>query len=609
MWNLNNRQMLKRLFIAVVVLVFTFSCKGMASDELPALLPEPVDVVFTEGWCGNPDNLALDLNEAYTKELGNEGYRLKVTRKGVRIEAATEAGAFYAKQTLSQLTKGGKAKCATITDYPRFSYRGFHLDVARHFFPKEEIFKLLDEAARYKFNNFHFHLTDNCGWRIPIDAYPLLIEKGAYRTDSDWTRWYVRKARTFCSKDAPGAYGGYYTKDELREIVSYASKLHINVIPEIEFPAHSGSVFAGYPELTCTGESVGHGEFCPANEDVYKFADAVLSEVLEIFPSKTIHIGCDEATRKDWASCPKCQALMKSKGMKGCDELQVYLIERIQKILESKGRTMAGWDEIISDPNLNSTAISYSYRGQKNGIKSANKGYRTVMCPGEVLYLDWYQADPLQERKAMGGYSPIWKMYGFNPQPSSPEETAANELLIQSKRVYSDTVGFIRPENLDNVIGVQACAWTEYIESPEHLEYMIFPRILAVGELAWTPAEKLDWQGFKARMKYHRDQIAERGINAYDLHDYPKITAESLGNGRSMVYMDCEQADGNILYTLDGSDPSAESTVYSGPFEISDEASIKAQVFIDGKAASYIRDTRLEAGKTTEPTFPCYWDW
>jgi len=570
----------------------------------------PVSVKYGKGYNAGKGDPQVTIKADYADEFGYEGYRLTVGKLSVRIEAASSTGAFYARQTLSQLTgEDGQIKCATITDYPRFEYRGIHVDVARHFFPKEEIFKILDEMARYKFNNLHFHLTDNCGWRIQIDSYPLLTEKGAYRTDSDWKEWYVKGVRTFCDKDTPGAYGGYYTKDELREIVEYAAHLHINVIPEIEFPAHAGSVFAGYPNLTCTGESVGHGEFCPANEDVYTFAEKVLDEVLEIFPSKVIHIGSDEATRKDWAECPKCQALMAAKGMKGTEELQIYMVDRLQKILADRGRTLAGWDEIIADPNLDKSAIAYSYRGQKNGIKSANKGYRTVMCPGEVLYFDWYQADPLQEPHAMGGYSPIWKMYGFNPQPSNPDETAANEVYIQSRRVYSDTVGFIKSQNLDKVIGVQGCSWTEYIDTPQHLEYMIFPRFLAVAELAWSQAYKLDWDDFKPRMKAHRDAIAARGINAYDFHDYPKITAESIGGGKSLVHMDCEQADGKILYTLDGTDPNPNSSEYTGPFEISDEVSIKAQVFKGGEPVSYIRDSNLEAGKTLEPVFPCYWDW
>ena len=281
-------------------------------------------------------------------------------KRGIDLTALDSAGLFYGRQTLCLLATAQGIPCVEIIDNPCFGYRGIHLDVSRHFFPVETIFRLLDEMARYKLNKFHFHLADNGGWRIRIDAYPLLTRLGAFRTESDWLEWWSYGDRHYVPEDTPGAYGGYYTKEEIRRIVAYAAERFIEVIPEIEFPGHSDEVFAAYPELCCSGRAYTSGEFCVGNPLSLKFMDEVLTEVLELFPSKYIHIGGDEADRTAWKSCPRCRHLARELG--GVDQVQCYLVEHAEKFLAEHGRTMIGWDEILKN-NLRSTSTVISYRG------------------------------------------------------------------------------------------------------------------------------------------------------------------------------------------------------------------------------------------------------
>ena len=286
------------------------------------------------------------IDSAFNRDLGEEGYNLSVSSGTIRLNACTEKGAFYGKQTLKQLLSSRGIPCVEIKDAPRFSYRGLHIDVSRHFFPKEEIIKLLDEMAYYKLNKFHFHLTDNGGWRIQIDKYPRLTSMGAFRTQCEWVEWWDKKDRTYLPEGTPNAYGGYYTKEDIREILAHAEKLHIEVIPEIEFPAHSDEVFIGYPELCCTGKPYTSGEFCAGNERTYTFMENVLTEIIDLFPSEYIHIGGDEARKIAWKTCSKCQTLMEKEGLKDLEELQCYMIARMEAFLTSKGKRMIGWDEV-----------------------------------------------------------------------------------------------------------------------------------------------------------------------------------------------------------------------------------------------------------------------
>ena len=604
---------MKKTFSLIAGLCCMMSCAGPDND-IPALIPVPSEAVFhggyyTAGGASSPEDYCrlaeVCVDSVRYGSAGEEGYELVVTRKGIRINAATEAGAFYGKQTLMQLVSGRGVRCAVIHDSPRFPYRGIHLDVSRHFFPKEEVLKILDEMGRYKFNNFHFHLTDNGGWRIQIDRYPLLTELGAYRVMKDWDGWWEMDSRLFCRKDDPGAYGGFFTKEDIREIVAYAAERHINVIPEIEFPAHSDAVFVGYPHLNCTGTRYGNGEFCPANEQVYEFADNVLLEVMELFPSEVIHIGGDEARKHAWGKCPACTELMRREGMTDVSELQCYMISRLQKFLNSHGRIMAGWDQIIANDDLDSRSVSYTYRGQRGGIIAANRGIRTVMTPGEILYFDWYQADPKQEPKAMYGYSPIKKMYAFDPVPVTPESAAANESMVQGKYVSPDTSIFIRPEMAGYVIGVQGSTWAEYIPDEQHLEYMMFPRFLAVAEQAWSSPDRKDWQDFRYRMNVHRHLLEARGWNVYDLHNAPEIEITASGD-RSIMEIEPENPEAEVRYTLDGSDPVAGSALYSSPVMLSGDApvTVKAAPFIGGRRAGYIRELTVTPGESYRDYYP-----
>ena len=603
---------MNKVILILAGVLYLTACISI-KDEIPALIPIPSDVKFHNGWFvidkASPDDYfsqaAVKIDSLLYDSFGEEGYGLEVNRSGIKIIAATSAGAFYGKQTLRQLITEQGVRCVSIKDIPRFSYRGIHLDVSRHFFKKEEILKILDEMGRYKFNNFHFHLTDNGGWRIQIDRYPLLTELGSYRVKKDWDEWWKMDKRLFCSKDDPGAYGGFFTKDDIREIVAYAAERYINVIPEIEFPAHSDAVFVGYPDLNCDGTQYGNGEFCPAEEQVYEFAENVLTEVMDLFPSKVIHIGGDEARKKSWKTCPACIDLMKKEGIEDVSGLQCYMISRLQSFLNRNGRVMAGWDQIISNSDLDTSSISYTYRGQRRGILAANMGIKTVMTPGEILYFDWYQADPRYERKAMYGYSPIKKMYMFDPLPLTREAAAANESLVQGTYVSPDTSIFIRPEMSDYVIGVQGSTWAEYISDENQLEYMIFPRFLAVAEQAWSIPERKDWNDFRERMNFHRSLLEDRGWNVYDLHNAPEIEAVASGN-ESIIRVESENPEAEIRYTLDGSAPVGSSGLYSGSLTISGNlpVTIKAASFIAGERVSYIRELTLLPGEFYKEYYP-----
>ena len=597
--------MIIRLLGAASMALAMCSCAG----EMVNVIPEPAEMSVRRGYyckdgatdyCNEADIL---IDSALRDELGSEGYRLKVRRGGIRIEAATDTGAFYGKQTIRQLTGEKGVKCVTITDKPRFPYRGLHLDVSRHFFSKEEVMEILDEMAFYKLNNFHFHLTDNGGWRIEIDSYPLLTRLGAYRPTAEFSA--VQTEKPFCPEGTEGAYGGYYTKDDIREIVAYAAGLKINIIPEIDLPAHSDAVFAGYPEMNCNHVRSGNGEFCTADEASITFACKVLDEVMELFPSQIIHIGGDEARKVQWKLCPDCNNLMSENGWTDYEMLQIRFMRMVEEHVRSRGRTIAGWDELLEDEELPKDAVLYSYRGQKYGIASANAGYRTIMTPGEVFYFDWWQADPLKEPVAMGGYSPIKKVYAFNPLPMSVNEVSDNESLMSSSETNADSLGTILPENAGNVIGVQGCSWTEFIYDIEHLHYMIFPRLLAVAEVGWCPAGRKSWENFKRKLVPHIAGLRERGIMCYDLHDAPEISVDD----DLMVRMDCERWRAEIRYTLDGSEPDCESTLYTGPFSIGDTTLVKAAAFESGSMVTYVREMTLTPGQVRKPEYPTYWQW
>ena len=502
-----------------------------------------IKTVIDEAWSGNP-----------------EGYQLDVTPGGIDLRAGSPDGLFYGMQTLRQLYAGGEVPCVSIRDNPRLGYRGLHLDVSRHFFSKEEVMKLLDVMSFYKLNTLHMHLTDAGGWRIEIDKYPKLTSETAFRTESDWRKWWDGRDRKYLPEGTPGAYGGYYTKEDIREIVKHAASKHINIIPEIEFPGHSEEVLMAYPELSCSGKPYQNGDFCIGNEKSFTFMEDVLAEVIDLFPSEYIHVGGDEAGKSAWKKCPKCQALMKEKGMKNVDELQSYMIHRAEEFLISKERKLIGWDEIL-EGGLAPEATVMSWRGEDGGIKSARMGHDVVMTPGNYMYLDFYQADPKTQPYAIGGYTPIKKVYSYDPVP-------ADSLTVEECR---------------HILGVQANTWTEYIQTPEHLEYMMFPRALAVAEIGWTPQELRTWEDFKPRMNAHISKLQGMGIRTFTLSDELEVTMQVDTAGREIeVILDAEKYPAEIRYTTDGSVPVASSALYAGPITVQDSAHIKAAIFRDG---------------------------
>ena len=493
---------------------------------------------------------------------GNEAYRIEIDKKGIRLSASTETGIFYGLQTLLQLLNNSDNKtlpALTINDSPRFPYRGLHLDVSRHFFDKEFVKKQLDAMAYFKMNRLHWHLTDGAGWRIEIKKYPRLTSFAAWRPFDKLNDWWVG-GRTFCEQDDPRAVGGYYTQDDIREVVAYAAERHITIIPEIEMPGHSEEVLATYPELSCSGKPYVNADFCIGTEKTFEFLENVLLEVIDLFPSEYIHIGGDEASKSSWKTCPRCQKRMADEHLNSVDELQSYMIHRIEKFLNDHGRKIIGWDEII-EGGLSPTATVMSWRGEDGGIKSARMGHDVVMTPGNYMYLDFYQADPKTQPYAIGGYTPIKKVYSYDPVP-------ADSLTVEECR---------------HILGVQANTWTEYIQTPEHLEYMMFPRALAVAEIGWTPQELRTWEDFKPRMNAHISKLQGMGIRTFTLSDELEVTMQvDTADRKIEVILDAEKYPAEIRYTTDGSVPVASSALYAGPITVQDSAHIKAAIFRDG---------------------------
>ena len=452
--------------------------------------------------------LSLLITEKNHQLPSPESYTLSVTPQQILIRATSGAGLFYGVQTLLQLAQPSGAGSYSIAsveieDTPRFAYRGLMLDVSRHFSTKEFIKKQIDALAYYKINRLHLHLTDAAGWRLEIKKYPLLTEFAAWRTDPTWKQWW-NGGRKYVRFDVPGAYGGYYTQDDIREILEYARQHYITVIPEIEMPSHSEEVLAAYPQLSCSGEPYKNSDFCVGNEETFTFLENVLTEVMELFPSEYIHIGGDEAGKSAWKTCPKCQKRMKDEHLANVDELQSYLIHRIEKFLNNHGRHLLGWDEILQG-GIAPNATVMSWRGEEGGIAAVTSGHRAIMTPGAYCYLDSYQDAPYSQPEAIGGYLPLKKVYSYNPVPASL--TAE-----QAKLVY----------------GVQGNLWVEYIPTPEHVEYMIYPRILALAETAWSAPERKSWPDFHTRALSAVTDLQAKGYHPFDLKKEIGSRPESL---------------------------------------------------------------------------------
>ena len=460
-----------------------------------------------------------------------EGYRIEATTDKVAITAGSGAGLFYGLQTVIQLLDAeGTIPTGTITDEPEFAYRGLMLDVSRHFFGKEFVKKQIDAIAHFKMNRLHLHLTDAAGWRIEIKKYPRLTEFAAWRSKALWKDWWFGD-RLYAEEGSPEAHGGYYTQDDIRELVKYAADRYVTIIPEIEMPAHSEEVLTAYPELSCTHEPYKQADFCVGNEKVYEFLENVLTEVIELFPSEYIHIGGDEAGKASWPSCPLCQKRMKEEGLSDVNELQSYLIERIEKFLNSKGRQIIGWDEIL-EGGLAPNATVMSWRGTEGGLAAVNSGHKAVMTPGGYCYLDSYQDAPHTQPMAFGPYMPLQKVYSYDPREGLNEE--------QAKLIY----------------GIQGNLWVEYIPTEEMVEYMIYPRILAIAEIGWRNPAGRDYDEFRQRAITAVNRLRDKGYNAFNLENEfgqrkeAQQTNEHLAKGCPVAY--AESAPFNEKYNAGG---------------------------------------------------------
>ena len=450
-----------------------------------------------------------------------ESYTLSVTPRRIIIRTTSGAGLFYGMQTLLQLLTpsgtGYSVASVEIEDTPRFAYRGFMLDVSRHFFSKEFVKKQIDALAFYKINRLHLHLTDAAGWRIEIRKYPLLTDFAAWRTEPNWKKWW-NGGREYVRFDEPGASGGYYTQKDICEILEYARQHYMTVIPEIEMPSHSEEVLAAYPQLSCSGEPYKNSDFCVGNEETFTFLENVLTEVMELFPSEYIHIGGDEAGKSAWKTCPKCQKRMKDEHLANVDELQSYLIRRIEKFLNAHGRHLLGWDEILQG-GIAPNATVMSWRGEEGGIAAVTSGHRAVMTPGAYCYLDSYQDAPYSQPEAIGGYLPLKKVYSYDP-------VSVSLTTEQAKLVY----------------GVQGNLWVEYIPTPEQVEYMMYPRILALAEVAWSAPERKSWPDFHDRALKAVRELQAKGYHPFDLKNEIGSRPESvqpvvhLALGKKVIY-------------------------------------------------------------------------
>ena len=541
--------MKKCLFSIIAILPLAAGCKSgdqVNSRENYAIIPAPVslielngDFVFTtksriilstfndetrlaadflSRLVANPTGFKTEVAEGKKPESGSvfmmldtaikdkEGYVLTITPRKIIIKAKSAPGLFYAVQTIRQLMPADVEKpfvvegfrlavpACEIRDAPRFAYRGMHLDVCRHFFPPGDVKRYIDMIALHKMNTFHWHLTDDQGWRIEIKKYPRLTEVGAFRKETlvghDGKQPFVYDGKP---------YGGFYTQDEIRDIVAYAKSKFVTIIPEIEMPGHALAALAAYPALSCTGGpfdvytrwGVVDDVYCAGKEETFNFLEDVLTEVIGLFPGKYIHIGGDECPKTRWEKCPLCQKRIKAEGLKDEQELQSYFIRRIEKFLNSKGRKIIGWDEIL-EGGLAPEAAVMSWRGTDGGIAAAQQKHDVIMTPGEYVYLDHYQCEPADQPLAIGGYLPLERVYSYNPMPSE-----------------------LKSEEQKYILGIQGNVWTEYIGTRDYLDYMTYPRMIAIAETGWTQDRLKDFDDFLARFKASGKRYDVMGINYF----------------------------------------------------------------------------------------------
>ncbi|MGI9544732.1 MAG: beta-N-acetylhexosaminidase, partial [Cyclobacteriaceae bacterium] len=531
-----------------------------------------------------------DIRFEIADDLANEAYKLDITSERISILSASEAGFFYALQTLRQLLPTAFSSkslqqdtrwvvpLVSIMDQPRFAWRGFMLDVSRHFFEKEYIKEVLDQMAYLKLNTFHWHLTDDQGWRIEIKKYPKLTEVGAWRVnhndhDENNNNWWGRP------KQKPGekaTYGGYYTQDDINEIIAYAQERQITIIPEIDIPGHSLAAIAAHPEIAChpgpyyvaTGGVFRDNTLCPGKEVTFEFVENVLNEVMDLFPNQYIHIGGDECSKEAWKRDQDCQNRMKAEGLKNEKELQSYFVKRVEKMINAKGKIMIGWDEIL-EGGLAPNATVMSWRGEDGGIAAASAGHDVIMTPSKFSYLDLKQGHTDLEPNF--GYSQclLSTCYNYNPIPESLSEQS------------------------HHILGIEGNLWSESLPDWDKATYMTFPRLFAVAENAWSTQSSEDWDDFIDRLYPQLDRLQQQKIR-YATSAF-NVWIDHTSNGETITIDLHTEANGlEIKYTLDGQEPTITSNPYTGPFELKTTANVKARAFRSGGAP---------AGKITQKKF------
>jgi len=535
---------------------------------------------------GGNNTIVFRLNKELN-DLGKEGYRLSINDKQVVLDAFNPAGIFYGVQTMCQLLPPGiysknkleendlRLPGVDITDKPRFSWRGYMLDASRHFQSVEFVKKCIDLLAMHKMNIFHWHLTDGQGWRIEIKKYPELTEIGAWRKQPGYDK---------------GLYGGFYTQEQVREIVRYAQERYVTIVPEIEMPGHSTEVNAVYPDLSCTGEKGEVGYFygfptqhqrfpytapdalCAGNEQVFEFLENVLDEIIELFPGEYIHIGGDECDKQWWRKCPKCQSRIKNEGLKDEDELQSYFIKRIEQYLNLKGRKLIGWDEIL-EGGLATNATVMSWRGERGGIAAARSEHDVVMSPNRYLYLDHAQADEPEHPLSWGrDISDLEEVYNYEPVP---------EILDQ--------------DEAEHILGAQVNMWTTYTPTEELVENMTFPRLCAASELTWTPKNRRSWNDFSRRMNYHYTRLDEKNVKYYWPVPPPVIDNNYIVfTNTATVNLQPPVPESRLVYTVDSEEPAESSDVFPGLMEFDEDDTLKVRILLPNGKMSYSVSIKLD---------------
>ena len=602
---------MKRFFSITILLTALVSCSAPAEREAVSVIPQPQHMRIDEGSFAITRSVPLYLDEltpemeriaAFLNErlataagftlkveeadlrntakpgiwflnsgLPSEHYYLQVLPGRILIEYGDGAGAFYGLQTLLQLlpteifadhrVRGVRweVPCCDIEDGPRFAYRGMHLDCCLHFFEMDFLKRYIDIMALHKVNRFHWHLTEDQGWRLEIKKYPLLTEKGQWRKET-----VIGSLKSGIYDGIP--HGGFYSQDEVRELVQYAAERYVTIIPEIEMPGHALAAIACYPELSCgledhyetaTKWGVFKQVFCP-KEETFKFLEDVMDEVFELFPSTLVHIGGDECPKASWKQCPHCQALIRKLGLKDEFELQSWFITRMEKYINSKGHEIIGWDEILQG-GLAPNAKVMSWLGEEGGIKAAQQHHEVVMAPYPKYYLDYWQADPDSEPLAMGGPTLLRTMYEYEPVPA-----------------------VLTPEEARYIIGVEGCVWTEYMPTPARVEYMAWPRMCAIAESGWSSGAK-DYDAFTRRLEHHLQRLDNLHVGYCKAFWNPFIELHPDTEYDKVATLSVDAPDAEIRYTLDGSEPTMASPLYELPFVINRQQTVTARAFRDGR--------------------------